>query len=150
MLCGRVADEPSMSLSAPPPRASRWFALSMLTLGSLGVAAAWVLLAFAHDRQESWMAVVAAIDAAAMLRLSRAPSGWTRAACGVVATAVAIALANWGIAAAQIGKLVGLLPWESLLRLGPAHAWTLISLANPAPQQAWLLFALIVAAVASR
>ena len=59
-------------------------------------------------------------------------------------------MANWGIAAAQIGRLVGLLPWESAQRLGPAHAWTLINLANPAPQLAWLLLALAVAFVASR
>lgn len=96
------------------------------------------------------MAVVAAIDAAVLLRLARMPTGWTRASWGIAATVLAIALANWGLAAAQIGRLVGLSPWESALRLGPSHAWTLVSLANPAPQLAWLLLALVVAAVASR
>ncbi|MEP6634661.1 MAG: hypothetical protein ABJA62_10690, partial [Luteimonas sp.] len=95
-----------MPLSEPAPRASRWFAWLLLSLGSAGVAAAWILLAFAHDRQSSWMAVIAAVDAAAMLRLARVPSGWARAGYGLLATAAAIALANWGIAAAQIGRLV--------------------------------------------
>jgi hypothetical protein len=122
----------------------------LLLIGSTGIAAAWVLLAFARDQQYSWMAVVAAIDAALLLRLARMPRGWPRAGWGVAATALAIAIANWGIAAAQIGRLVGLSPWESAIRLGPSHAWTLVSLANPAPQLAWLLLALVVAFVASR
>ena len=131
-------------------RSSRAWAGLLLLLGSCGIAAAWVLFAYARDQQASWMAVVAAIDAAVLLRLARVPGGWMRASWGVAATMLAIALANWGIAAAQIGRLVGLLPWESALRLGPSHAWTLISLANPAPQLAWLALALVVAAVASR
>jgi len=132
------------------PRNSPWFALLLLSIGSLGVAAAWILLAFARDQQSSWMAVIAAIDAAVLLRLARMPAGWRRAGWGVAATAIAIVVANWGIAAAQIGRLVGLAPWESALRLGPSHAWTLTGLANPTPQLAWLLAALVVAVVASR
>lgn len=137
-------------MSRPAPRGSRWLAFLLLVVGSLGVAAAWILLGFAQDRQYSWMAVVAALDAALLLRLARMPGGWVRSTWAVAATLVSIAVANWGIAAAQVGQLVGLLPWESALRLGPSHAWTLIVLANPAPQLAWLLLGLVVAAVAAR
>ena len=59
-----------------PPRNSRLLAVLLLSVGSLGIAAVWILLAFARDQQYSWMAVVAAIDAAVLLRLARVPSGW--------------------------------------------------------------------------
>jgi hypothetical protein len=68
----------------------------------------------------------------------------------VAATAVSIILANWGIAAAQVGKAMGLLPWESALKLGPQYAWTLIGLANQPADLAWLAAALLLAAIASR
>ena len=87
------------STTDPAARGSRWFALTLLAIGSFGFAAAWVLVAFARDRQCSWMALLAAIDAALLLRLARMPGGWTRVALAVAATATTIVLANWGIAA---------------------------------------------------
>jgi hypothetical protein len=126
------------------------FALCLLLLGSVGMAAGWILFAFASDRQLSWVAVLAALDAAFLLRLGRMRPGWARAACGALATAATIALANFGIAAAQMGRPAGLLPWESMGKLGPHHAWTLATLANPLPELAWLAAALVIAAVASR
>ncbi len=131
-------------------RRSRWFAPALLAVGSSGFAAAWVLLAFARDRQCSWMAILAALDAVFLLRMAKMPRGWPRAALAVGATALTIALANWGIAAAQIGRAMGLLPWESLTRLGPFYAWTLANLANPPLDLFWLAASLVLAAVASR
>lgn len=126
------------------------FAIILLLIGSSGIAAAWVLFAFAGDRQASWIAVLAAIDAALLLRLGRMPAGWIRALCAVSGTALTIVLANWGIAAAQVGKAVGLLPWDSLLRLGPQFTWTLSTLANGPVDYAWWCAALVIAAVMSR
>jgi hypothetical protein len=123
---------------------------ALVALGSCGFAAAWILLAFARDRQCSWMAVFAALDAVLLLRLARMPAGWLRVLAAVAATAVSIILANWGIAAAQVGKAMGLLPWESALKLGPQYAWTLIGLANRPADLAWLAAALLLAAIASR
>ena len=140
--------QPAMNEPAPQP--IRWLGPAFALLGSFGFAAAWVLLAFARDSQCSWMAVFAAIDAVLLLRLARMPSGWPRSTLAVAATALAIALANWGIAAAQIGKVLGLLPWESLVKLGPSYAWTLASLANKPADIAWLLAALVFAAIAAR
>jgi len=125
-------------------------ALALLLLGSLGIAAAWVLLALASDRQLGWLAVVAALDVTLMLRLGRMRPGWPRAACAVLGTALAIALANWGIVAGQVGKSMALLPWESMFRLGPDFIWTLTLLANGPVEFAWWGAALVVAAVASR
>jgi hypothetical protein len=131
-------------------RPAGWFAPALVLLGSFGFAAAWVLLAFARDTQCSRMAVLAAIDAALLLRLARVPSGWRRSATAVAATGLAIVLANWGIAAAQIGKVLGLLPWESLAKLGFFYAWTLATLANRPADIAWLIAALVLAAIAAR
>jgi hypothetical protein len=138
--------------SMPPRSRSRipLPALALLLLGSLGIAAAWVLLALASDRQLGWMAVVAAFDATVMLRLGRMRQGWPRAASAVLGTALAIALANWGIVASQIGKSMALLPWDSMFRLGPDFIWTLTLLANDHVDFAWWAAALVVAAVASR
>ncbi|MEO6137848.1 MAG: hypothetical protein ABIP11_04170 [Luteimonas sp.] len=139
-------------IDAVPPlvRRSRWVAAALLTVGSFGFAAAWVLVAFARDRQCSWMAILAALDAVFLLRMAKMPPGWPRAALAVAATAFTIALSNWGIVAAQIGRSMGLLPWESLTKLGPFYAWTLANLANPPLDLFWLATSLVLAAVASR
>jgi hypothetical protein len=131
-------------------RRARWLAPTLLVIGSFGFAAAWVLLAFARDQQCSWMAILAALDAALLLRMARMPRGWLRATLAVVATASTIVLANWGIAAAQIGRTMGLLPWESMTKLGPFYAWTLANLANPPLDLAWLAAALVLAAITAR
>lgn len=132
-----------------PPKAA-WFAPWLVLLGALGFAAAWVLLAFARGQLVAWMAVLAAADVALLLRLGRVPPGWPRAAAGVALTALTMALATWGVLAALTGLPLGLLPWESALRLGPSHAMTLASLAYGQVELAWFGAALVLAAVASR
>ncbi|MEZ0469444.1 hypothetical protein [Luteimonas salinilitoris] len=134
----------------PAAPSSSWFAFLLLLLGTAGCAALWILLAAATGRQCSWMAVVAAFDAALLLRMVRVRPGMLRALWGMLATAAAIALANWFIVATQLGKMLGLLPWESALKLGAHHAWTLSQLANGRVDLAWLGAALVIAVVASR
>jgi hypothetical protein len=125
-------------------------AIVLLLLASLGIAAAWALLALVTGRQCSWMALVASVDAIAVLRLLRVRPGMARGATALAATALAIALANWWIAAGQIGRSLGLLPWDSSLRLGPDYAWTLATLANRPADLAWIAAALLLAAIAGR
>jgi hypothetical protein len=142
-------------MTIPSAPGARRTALSMLAIlllvaGCLGFAATWVLVAFARDRQCSWMALLAALDAVFLLRLGRVPPGATRSLLAVAATALTIVLANWGIAAAQIGRAMGLLPWESMGKLGPFYAWTLANLANPPVELLWLAASLVLAAIASR
>jgi hypothetical protein len=138
------------TVSPPAPAAVPWLALILLLIGTTGFAAAWVLLASWRDQQCSWMAVLAALDAVLLLRLARMPAGWLRATFAGGATALSIVLANWGIAAAQMGKPMGLLPWESMGKLGPALAWVLMSHANTPTDLAWLWVALVIAVFASR
>lgn len=135
-------------------RRARWLApalvLLLTLLATLGCAAAWILVALAAGRQSSWMAVVAAIDAAVLLRVARAPAGLSRAVTGVAATLATIVLANWGIAAGEVGRSVGMLPWDAAVRLGPDYAWTLALLANAGADRLWLAAAVVIAAIGSR
>ncbi len=131
------------------PRNTR-FAWLLLALGTAGSAAVWILVALALDRQCSWMAVFAVLDAAVLLRLGGHRPGWLRAALAVFATIVTIVLANWGIAAGQLGTGMGMLPWEWALKLGGAHAMTMTQLANQTSDLVWLWLSLAVAALAAR
>ncbi len=122
-------------------------ALGLLLVVSLGFAAGWCLLAAALQSQVAWMAPLAALDAVVMLRLGRMHAGWRRPVWAVVATLATILLANWAIAALEIGRSMGLLPWESALRLGPSYAWELLQLANGPDELAWYAASVAVAAV---
>ena len=120
--------------------------LIMLVIGCLGAAAAWVLLALYGNGQKGWMAVVAALDAAWMLRLGGLRPGWSRSGLAVLGTLVAIALANWGIAALQIGLPMGLDLWESLSKPGLGYVWLLAGLANSAFDRTCIAVAVVLAA----
>lgn len=119
-------------------------------LGCLGFAAAWVLLARLLQSQASWLAPLAALDVAWMLQLGRIQPGWTRMGMAMATTLVVIALANWGIAATEIGRSMGLLPWESALRLGSDYAWQLIQLANTRADLAWYAVGMALAGMFAR
>lgn len=133
-----------------PPLPTPWLSWLLLVLGACGFAAAWITLGFFNGAQNSWMAVIGALDIAWMLRLGGWPRGPGRIAAAVVATFAIVALANWGIIATQLGLMLGLAPWDSAMKLGFNHAWTLAQLANGLWDIAWLLLALLVAALASR
>ena len=127
-----------------------WFAVALAALGSAGIAAAWVAAAMLSGSECAWMAVVAALDAAWLLRLSGAPRGGMRVTVAVLATVVAIVLANWGIVAAHLSGMMGLGFVETALRLGPSLAWTLATLANSTTELAWFAAGVVVAFFASR
>ncbi|HEU4813322.1 MAG TPA: hypothetical protein VFS99_03750 [Xanthomonadaceae bacterium] len=122
----------------------------LLALGVAVVTAAWILLATATGRQSSWMALLAAADAAFLLRVCGVAPGFRRVAWAVGATALTIVLANWGIIAAGIGRLVGVGPLDSAMKLGTGLAWTVAQLANGPVDVALLLASLVVAALAAR
>lgn len=132
------------------PRRTTWLSWLLLLLGVGGFAAVWVLVGLYSDAQSSWMAVLGALDVALMLRLGQWPAGPKRATLGVAATLAMMLLANWGITSGQLGDVLGLQPWDSALKLGIHHAWTLAQLANGAGDALWLVVALVVAALASR
>ncbi|MDQ3617896.1 MAG: hypothetical protein M3374_04130 [Pseudomonadota bacterium] len=140
------------SRATPRPSARRANALSwaLLLLSIGGFAAAWVVLSLHTGRQHSWMAVVGALDIAWMLRLGGWQGGFYRMTLGLVATGLIVVMANWGITASHLGNAFGLQPWDSALKLGVNHAWTLAQLANGIGDVLWLALAFLVAAWASR
>ncbi len=122
----------------------------LLALGVCGFAAAWVMLALYTGRQCSAMAILGAVDVAIILRLDHWRRGPRRMTLAVLATLAIIVLANWTIIASHLGGMLGLSPWDSAIRLGIHHAWTLATLANDATDLAWLAVACLLAAISTR
>lgn len=131
-------------------RAFPWFATLLVLTGCLGLAAAWVAIAMISGHQGAWMALLAALDAAWLLRLGGAKPGNLRLALGALATLLTIVLANWGIVAAHMAGMIGLGFRDSALKLGSSLAWTLSTLANSPADLAWLAAGVVLAAVACR
>lgn len=134
-----------MPSTAPPT--FHWHALPLLLLGATGFAALWVLLALRLDSQCAWLAPLAAIDVALLQGLAQWPRSRARAVAAVLATAVVIALANYMIAAGQIGQDFGLRPLESALRMGAGYAGLLVRLANTRADLLWYGAGLVLAGV---
>ena len=124
--------------------------MAALLAGILGADAVWVLLAVAGNRPCSWMALLTAVDVALLLRLTGAPPGAARVAVAVLATALAVALAQWLIVATQMGIVLGLQPLDSAWRLGPAVARQLLRLSLDRGDLAWMLASLPLAALLAR
>lgn len=139
-----------MHATVQPARPAYWPSLVLLLLGSLFFIAIWIMLAVHQGKPCGWMAVLAAIDAAIMLRLGGMRRGLARMLLAVFATVAIIALVNWGTAATQIGFAMGLNPWDSALKLGMDYAWTLAGLANQTMDRVWMAVALALAAIAAR
>lgn len=111
-------------------RTAHWLWPPLLLLGCLIVVIAWLLIALASGRQSGWVAPLAALEISWLLRVGTLRAGRWRQALALGATLATIVIANWGIAAAQIGGAMGLDAWTSLLRMGAGYAWTLSLLAN--------------------
>ena len=119
-------------------------------LGGLSFIFIWILLALYLNGQAGWMALLAAVDVVLMLRFGGMPRSVGRCVLATAATIGMIVLANWGIAATQIGFAMGLTPWESAVKLGLAYAWTLSQLANSPLDLVCMAVAVISAAWFSR
>ncbi|WP_374249261.1 hypothetical protein [Thermomonas sp.] len=120
--------------------------MPLLALGAAGFAAAWMLLALLLGRQCAWLAPLAALDMALLLKIGKWPAGTTRAGWAVVATAGVIAAANFLIVAGQVGQNFGIRPWVSALQIGPHYAWLLATLATARGDLALYAVGLLLAA----
>lgn len=117
-------------MSPAPRRIPRWLLPVMLVVASACVLVIWVSLALYLERQTGWMALLVALDVVLVLRLGGMVAGTRRAMLAAVVTIAISALALWTVSATQLGFAFGLAPWESALRLGAHHGWTLISLST--------------------
>ncbi|MCC4614988.1 hypothetical protein LL972_02955 [Xanthomonas campestris pv. asclepiadis] len=111
-------------------RTTHWLWPPLLLLGCVTALIAWMLIALAVGNQAGWMAVLTAPEIVWMLRLGTLGAGPLRIGIAVVATALIIVGANWGIASAHLGGALGLDPWTSAQKMGTGLAWTLLQLAN--------------------
>src|SRR5690606_12578178 len=73
-----------------------------------------------------------------------------RVLAAVSGTLLVIVASNWLVIAGQLGRMLGLTPLQSALKLGGHHAWTLAQLANGPLELAMAALAVLVAAIASR
>jgi hypothetical protein len=91
-----------------------------------GVAAIWAGIAAITMGQTAWMAIVAALDAALLMRLAGWPGGRSRAALALGITALTIVFANALVATALIGRAMGMRPYDALpamsVELAALHA----------------------------
>lgn len=133
-------------MSPAPLRNARWLVPLMLVLASACVLLIWVALAVYLQRQAGWMALLAALDVVLVVRLGGMAAGPRRAVLAALVTVAICALALWTIAGTQMGFPFGLSPWDSVLRLGAHHAWTLISLTTTPLDVVALLVAPLLAA----
>ncbi|NCT69480.1 MAG: hypothetical protein GXC75_00890 [Xanthomonadaceae bacterium] len=117
-------------MSPAPRRIPRWLLPVMLVVASACVLVVWVSLALYLERQTGWMALLVALDVVLVLRLGGMAAGTRRAMLAAGVTVAISALALWTVSATQLGFAFGLAPWESALRLGAHHGWTLISLST--------------------
>jgi hypothetical protein len=127
----------------------RWLLPAIaLGVGVMGAVALWLGLSISLRSTCAWMAPLAAVDMALMLRLALAPPGKARATLALGGTVVAIAASYWMIVATQMAFLLGLSPAESAQRMGPVLAGELlrhgttgwdIGLSLSALALAWLL-----------
>jgi hypothetical protein len=117
-------------MSPAPRRIPAWLLPVMLVVASACVLVIWVSLAIYLQRQTGWMALLVALDVVLVLRLGGMAAGTRRAALAAGVTVAISAMALWTIPATHLGFAFGLAPWESLLRLGAHHGWTLISVST--------------------
>ena len=125
-------------------RSVNWLWPLMLLIALVAAVLLWWFVALASGRQAGWMAIFAALELAFMLRLGALRRPWLRIGLTVLGTVLVAAVANWAIAASYLGGSLGLVPWESALRMGPHLAWTLVQLANGAAEVIWLGVAVVV------
>lgn len=124
--------------------------LLLLLLGASGAAALWVLAVFIFDLPSSALAFVACADLIVMMRLARLAPGIWRGMQAALGTALAIALAQWWLMATQVGQQLGMLPWESIPKMGLSFAWMLSGFWLSAFDLCLYAFAILLAALLGR
>ena len=134
----------------PAPAASKPLALLACAVAVLGVAAMWAGVGVLLHASVPWMAILAALDAVLLLRLADWPRSNARAALATGVTLATIALAQYFVATAQIGVVMGLRPFESLPLMSGELAWLYAQHNHGAVEWACYAIAVVLAWVLSR
>lgn len=112
--------------------------------------ALWTFVAVWTGKPQAWLAPLAAVDIALMLRLARAPKGAARIWLAVVATGATVLGGLWLIVATQLGLVMGLDPLTSSQRLGLVLFETLTRLSLQYSDYMLIVLALPLAAWLTR
>lgn len=99
--------------------------IALMLLGAFGAAAIWVMVAFGFGMWSSALAFIATADLVLLLRLVRLRRGFWRGGQAALGTALAILLAQWWTLATMVGIQLGMMPWESIPKMGAGFALTL-------------------------
>jgi len=133
-------------LSAEPVRSANLpLALAACAVAIVGVAAVWAGVSLITRTQCAWMALVAALDAALLLRLATMPAGRVRVALALAVTLLTIVGANFLVASAQIGVSMGLRPVEAVSRMSLELAALHAQSNNGWIEAGWYALALVLA-----
>lgn len=98
-------------------------ALAACAVAVFGVAAIWAGASVLLHGGAAWFAIVAALDAVLLLRLANWPRGARGAAVTMTVTLLTILVAQYFVATARIGVVMGLRPFESLPLMSFDLAW---------------------------
>lgn len=130
---------------SPVKPVNRWMALAACVVAIIGVGAVWAGVSLVTRNHAGWMSVVAALDAALLLRLAGWPAGRQRVALALAVTALTVVAANFLIATAQIGRAMGMRPFEAIPRMSSELAMLYASTNNGWAELIWVVLALLVA-----
>jgi len=143
-----------MTAATPALRRPSWLVRIIAGTSGLaavaGVAAIWCGLTVILGHPCGWMAVVAALDAALLMRLASFPQGRERAAFAITITLATVLAAAYLYATAHIGMLLGMRPAESVWKMSPSLAQLFVSANVGWVEYAWLAAAMFVAWRSSR
>ena len=118
-------------------------ALAACAVAILGVAAVWAGASVLLKGMGAGFAIVAALDAVLLLNLANWPRGTRRATVAVTVTLLTILVAQYFVATANIGVVMGLRPYESLPLMSLDLAW-LYAVNNTGPFE-WACYAIALA-----
>ena len=139
--------------SLPIPRtsaAATVFSLFASLAAIAGVAAIWTGISLVTRSNAGWMAVVAALDAALLLRLAGYRPGSDRALFALIVMLATTALAAFLIATTAIGLPMGLRPDHAVGRMSLELAWLFVQANSGWVEMGWLAAASVVAWKAGR
>lgn len=136
------------SIQRKPP--SRLLLATLAVTITLGLSAAWTAVAVITGSLAAWMALVAAVDAAVLLRIAGHRPGMARAATGLSITLATIACSAVLVAAARIGQELGMRPVAALDRISAEMVPMWLAAQLGPTDLAWLAAGAVLAFLGSR
>ncbi len=145
-----VAAAAEIPVSKRPSIAARVIATVSGVAAVAGVAAIWSGLTVMLRDPCGWVAVLAALDAALLLRLASFPPGRERALFALAITWATVVAGAYLFASASVGLLLGMMPSESIWKMSASLAYLYVQANTGWVELGWLAVATVVAWFSSR